>query len=109
MSTVLCAHSGFWSTHTTLQPSFARRIEIARPLPIPSPAQPAPVTMATLPAREREGGVDWVAKDMIRDVLVCLLLCRSVTMLLYNLSNKSINLIAIMAVTEAFYSRNGSQ
>lgn len=70
MSTVLCAHSGFWSTHTTLQPSCARRIDIARPLPIPSPAQPAPVTMATLPAKEREGGVDCVAKDIMFEFVV---------------------------------------
>lgn len=32
-------------------------MEIARPLPIPSPWQPAPVTMAVLPASERDGGV----------------------------------------------------
>ncbi len=29
---------------------------MARPFPIPSPAHPAPVTRATLPLREREGG-----------------------------------------------------
>lgn len=58
----------------TLQPSCASRIEMARPLPIPSPAQPAPVTMATLPANEREGGVACVAKDIMFEVVVVLVI-----------------------------------
>jgi hypothetical protein len=57
MATVFSAHSRLRSTQRTLHPSLARRIAIARPFPIPSPWHPAPVTMAVLPCREREGGV----------------------------------------------------
>ena len=42
----------------TSQPSSARRMDMARPLPIPSPRHPAPVTMATFPLNERDGGSD---------------------------------------------------
>lgn len=38
---------------------------MARPLPIPSPAQPAPVTMATRPAREREGGSSGIPSAIV--------------------------------------------
>ena len=43
------------STHTTLAPASASRIAEARPFPIPSPAAPAPETIATRPLRERVG------------------------------------------------------
>ena len=39
-----------WSTRSTLQPSLAKRVEIALPVPTPGPLEPAPVTMATLPS-----------------------------------------------------------
>lgn len=45
--------------------SEASRIEIARPLPMPVPRQPAPVTMATLPFREREGGTDGISESIV--------------------------------------------
>ena len=43
---------------------------MARPFPIPSPAHPAPVTRATLPLREREGG-----SYEILDIFVALFTC----------------------------------
>ena len=45
---VSAKRSGSRSTARTLAPSCARRTAIARPLPQPSPTQPAPVTIATL-------------------------------------------------------------
>jgi hypothetical protein len=37
----------------TLAPARASRIGVARPLPMPSAREPAPVTIATLPASRR--------------------------------------------------------
>ena len=54
ISQVRYASGSDLSTQTTEQPSSARRMASARPLPMPSPLQPAPVTIATFPARERE-------------------------------------------------------
>src|SRR5580704_12416330 len=48
-STVSCAASRRWSTHSTFAPSRAKVSAVARPLPMPSPGLwPAPTTMATL-------------------------------------------------------------
>lgn len=48
--TVRSASSRSRSTTSTLVPDRASRIAAARPLPMPSPAAPPPVTIATLPA-----------------------------------------------------------
>src|SRR3954471_3208178 len=48
-ATVSAARSTTWSTQTTLAPSRANRIDVALPLPTPSPREPAPVTSATFP------------------------------------------------------------
>ena len=55
ISTVFSASDATRSTQTTEQPASASRIALARPLPMPMPELPAPVTMATLLASEREG------------------------------------------------------
>jgi hypothetical protein len=50
ISLVRTAHGSLASISTTRAPARANRIEAARPLPIPSARDPAPVTMATLGA-----------------------------------------------------------
>src|SRR5438105_2431483 len=55
-STVRLARPPSRSTTTTFAPAFASRIAEARPLPIPSPTAPPPVTMPTLPARPQSSG-----------------------------------------------------
>ena len=47
---VSLARSSIWSTSSTLAPSRAIRIAAAFPFPIPSPLDPAPVMIATLPS-----------------------------------------------------------
>src|SRR5262249_42008001 len=49
--TVSSARLSSWSTQRTRAPSRAKRMAVALPFPIPGPREPAPVTMATLPAR----------------------------------------------------------
>src|SRR2546427_10183996 len=49
-STVSPARSTTASAHSTLAPSRANRIAVAWPLPMTLPLEPAPVTIATLPA-----------------------------------------------------------
>ena len=49
ISRVSLALSSTWSTSSTLAPSRAIRIAAALPLPMPSPLDPAPVMIATLP------------------------------------------------------------
>ena len=49
ISTVRAARSTWRSTTTTEAPASANRRQAARPLPIPSPAAPPPVTIATRP------------------------------------------------------------
>ena len=49
-SSVSLARSSTMSTSRTLAPSRANRMDAALPFPIPSPLEPAPVTMATLPS-----------------------------------------------------------
>ena len=51
--------------HGYHEPSSASIIDIARPLPMPSPAQPAPVTMATLPFRPLDGGSDGISVILV--------------------------------------------
>ena len=48
--TVSSARAATRSAHNTLAPSRANRIAAALPLPMPAPRDPAPVTIATLPA-----------------------------------------------------------
>src|SRR4030081_3860970 len=48
---VSSAHCAVVSTSITCAPCRARMTDVARPLPIPSAREPAPVTMATLPLR----------------------------------------------------------
>ncbi|CAG9942585.1 unnamed protein product [Clonostachys rosea f. rosea IK726] len=62
--TVCSAQSKFLSKHNTLHPSAASNMEIARSFPIPEPAQPAPVTMATSPFNDRDGGSGRIKFDM---------------------------------------------
>ena len=50
ISSVSSARDSTWSTSRTLAPSRAIRIAAALPLPIPSPLDPAPVMIATLPS-----------------------------------------------------------
>src|SRR5256885_878420 len=44
------------STTAARAPALANRIAAARPLPMPSPAAPPPVTMATLPSSPQSSG-----------------------------------------------------
>ena len=53
--TVCSSTSCRTSTQTTAAPSSARRTAAAGLLPMPTPAEPAPVTMATLPWSDRTG------------------------------------------------------
>src|SRR6202158_5968343 len=48
---VACAHCASVPTSVARAPGRARTTAVARPLPIPSAREPAPVTMATLPLR----------------------------------------------------------
>src|SRR5215510_5743625 len=50
MACVVSTHSRWVSSSATLAPCRASSTAAARPLPMPSPREPAPVTMATLPA-----------------------------------------------------------
>ncbi len=56
ISTVRSASSRSRSTTSTRVPARASRIAAARPLPMPSPFAPPPVTIATLPARPASSG-----------------------------------------------------
>src|SRR2546427_791788 len=56
IATVRAASSTARSTTTTRAPALANRIAAARPLPMPSPAAPPPVTMATLPSSPQSSG-----------------------------------------------------
>ena len=49
-SSVSRTASAFLSTANTVAPSWANNTAVARPLPQPGPTEPAPVTIATLPA-----------------------------------------------------------
>lgn len=71
ISTVLFAHSRLRSRQTTSAPSSASIIAMARPLPIPSPKHPLPVTIAHLPASERDGGLDGMVVSLIIVVVSC--------------------------------------
>src|SRR5712691_7905444 len=52
IATVSWAEARLLSTASTLAPSCAKRMTVARPLPMPSPGDwPAPITMATLSSR----------------------------------------------------------
>ena len=50
ISRVSAARASTWSTSSTFAPSRAIRIAAALPLPMPSPLDPAPVIIATLPS-----------------------------------------------------------
>src|SRR5450631_2169989 len=50
LATVSAARLATWSAQSTCAPSRAKRIAAALPLPSPAPLDPAPVTIATLPA-----------------------------------------------------------
>lgn len=43
------AASSLMSAQTTLAPSWAKRMEVALPIPIPGPLEPAPAMRATFP------------------------------------------------------------
>ncbi|CAH0017058.1 unnamed protein product [Clonostachys rhizophaga] len=63
--TVCSAQLNVLSKYNTLHLSAASNMEIARPFPIPEPAQPAPVAMATSPFNDRDSGSGRINSDMM--------------------------------------------
>jgi hypothetical protein len=66
ISTVRPASPGSRSATTTLAPARASKIAAARPLPIPSPAAPPPLTIATLPAKPASSSRSFVRASASR-------------------------------------------
>src|SRR5580692_10008342 len=59
MPRVSATASGSMSTRNTLAPCRASSVAVALPLPQPGPTEPAPVTIATLPAMLSIGASSW--------------------------------------------------
>jgi hypothetical protein len=75
ISTVRSASLRSRSATSTLVPARASRIAAARPLPMPSPAAPPPLTMATLPVKPESSSGPFIMPLPLASV--CVYCCRT--------------------------------